>query len=687
MSPQPLDSTDFQARDKSEKAEYELWIDRAEKALDFTKKKFKGEAFEIIRYLNHQLPVETRLSEAKSEVNVLFPILKTLIPRLYFQDPKVFIKAMQEKIVFEEKDEFGNPILIPNEQGELIPKVREFSGPESASKLAAQINLNTKKAKLKQNTKECLEDAFVGYYGVLRTGFGNDQGVITMTSDGKAPPPSIREDVHDSMGYGYRLEPWTVATPPRQFYNPPWIVVEHTVPVEQIKQDKRLQHTSGIKGISEIEEFDDSDRFIESLSKSDRKVLKYFEVLVKPQAEYPEGKYMLLTKEVEDMFLYRDSWPFGAPRFPIKFVWFNRDIRGGLPIPEFRYIVGQQKIKADMRHANYEYVKRTIPILAVDINALDEEDKDAFTGGQIPRIVKKKSGTQKIFETTNYPNLNIDFHRFDQQLDDDVSRMVGMVKGVQTGGGTNVEFASVAKLSDENEQIRQGERADIVREFILSIVEQWADYFKEFGDEQNQVLLEGDKFPTSWSRQEIQGRFEYDIKPFSMSYEDPVILRRQWADLLNLALSPENRLALAEGGAQFNFVKIWRKLLETYHEKDVEGFLRMEFAKPENQVMRALQENAEIQQGGQGEILPTDNHKLHILIHSLMGPAGSDHILEHQQAMAEGLPGSPGGGNKEGSGVKGVAASQEQFKEPIQPSTTNQKVAIGANANRTTTER
>ena len=125
--------------------------------------------------------------------------------------------------------------------------------------------------------------------------------------------------------------------------------------------------------------------------------------------------------------------------------------------------------------------------------------------------------------------------------------------------------------------------------------------------------------------------------------------------------------------------KIVRRILETYDERDVETFIIDDMAKPENQVAHAMQENDLIAQGllNEVQVMPTDNHKLHIIIHGLLGEMSVEHMAMHQQMMLEAAGvSSPGGGNKEGMPVNGVATNQELLKDSPRPNTKNKKTAI-----------
>lgn len=667
-------------------SERNRWGKRVSSVYDYIKKQFDTESKNYIRMYRHEftgiLPEKLLLSD-RIDVNVVYPIVKTLIPNLYYQDPKVFVKALQEKIIkpvtqsIVDQDGNETEVEMPDPMtGE--PMVQEYDPSRSALIFQNALNQNMERGRIKYQIKASILDAHLTFYGAIKCGWGNDQGVASM---GDGAPPSVREDVSDNLAYAIRLKPWNVIIDMSDFYNPKWVAVRYTVHPEQLRQDKRLRNTGMIKGDSSIDPME-KDKYWKHLDKEDTKQSEYFEIFIKPCAEYPNGKFYIMSSEVKNDFLYDSEWPFAAKDFPIKILYFNPDPEGGLPIPDVRYYANHQKAKVNLRNAEYEYVQRTIPIFAIDLTGVKDQDRlyRQISSGQIPRVVACTRNPQRVLGGINYPNLSVDFRALDANVDTDISRMVGLVTPSVPVSNADNQLASALKLQDKGEQIRQNERADVVSDFLTAIIEYWAQLYQEFAGPENYTVIEGEKFPVKWSADEIQAQFNFKIKPFSMSYEDPVIRRQQWVDLLNLLAAPETRMALAEQGAQVDVLKVVKRILETYDERDVESFVIDDMAKPENQVARAIQEN-EALITGQGmfvQVQPTDNHKLHILIHQMAGEMGLEHMAAHQEAMIQQMQAATsGGGNQEGMPVNGVAVDQEQLDNSRRtPSPQNKRTAI-----------
>lgn len=685
----------YEEMEPKERRDY--WHRRVKSSAEYINDAHEKEVKQYLRMYRHQfqdLLPETILKSEKVDVNVVYPIIKTLIPKLYFQDPKAFIKALEEKIVMPRMQAALDPNTgMPTDQMIPLtdplsgqPVVDEYDGPKSALILQGAINENIRAAKLKSQVKLAIYDAHLGFYGALKTGWGNEQGVQTMGDFGFA---SHREDVNEDIAYGIRLKPWDVLPDLDDFYNQKWTAIKYCVHPEVLKRDKRLKNTAEIKGTAKPDE--KKKKLMKHLDQSDTLLTEYYEVYVRPSTEFPEGLFLIISEEVKEDFLYEGVWPYKTRTSPIKFLYFNPDPEGGLPVPDVRYYANQQKMKSMSRRVSYEFTQRSVPFIVADLTGVSDQKKveAALRSGQVPRIIVANTGGKgaQQFQGVSFPNLTNDFYKQDAQIDDDISRMVGMVKGVYPASGNDMEFAAVAKIADQGEAIRQNERADIVKDFLTDILCQWVDYFKEFAGPENYTTIDGQKFPTFWTRDMIQMRTKLEIKPFSMSYEDPVIRRRQWVDLLNLLISPAAIQALAAQGAYVDFLKIINRILETYDERDVESFVVDEAARPENQVGDAIMEGLALQQGIPHQVKPTDNHKVHIMIHELMGLP--DLVLEHQAALVAQLPpeqggGGGGGGNQENpNGVNGNAASQEQLMEPLQPSSTNQKVAVEREATKT----
>lgn len=661
------------------------WGKRIERAHKYIRSRFDKEVRRYMKVFRNEFSAILTAEEMNAEkvdVNIVYPIIKTLVPRLYFKDPKVIAKALQKDIEVPQVSLEGEAIVDP-ETG--VPLVDVYSGPVAADLMRNQLNDNIKKSKLKTEIKMCLYDMELGFYCALKTGWGNDQGVASMGEDGA--PPSHREGVNDEMAYAYRIKPWDVVVDMEDFYNPKWIAVRYTASPEQLKADSRLQNTENLKGDSKI----DTDRkrpdYLQAFDDQDLKLVEYYEVYVKPCAEYPNGAFYIFTPEVKHDFLYSSEWPYMVREFPIKIKYFNPDPEGGLPIPGVRYYMGQQRLKSWLRRTAVEYVQRTMPSLAVDISKASDQAnvKKGLVSGAVPRVTLFNGSIENAFGGITYPPLASDFWNIDRIADDDTSRMTGMVNGVFAGSGNNVELASLAKITDRGQEVRQSEKTDILRELLVEVVSQWAGYWQEFAGPENYTLMEGEEFPRQWTKEQIQAKMIFDIQPFSMTYEDPVILRKQWTDLLNLLSSEAVQMAVLREGKQLILTPIIKKILDTFDEKEISDTLLLPTEQPAQQAAKAVVDAFTFIQTGQ---LPADvsedDHPVHVAIfQTLMALLGADLaplIALHEQALLN--PGQkPGGGNPEGMPVNGVAANQDLYSAPMMPSPANKKVAIARESN------
>ncbi len=98
--------------------------------------------------------------------------------------------------------------------------------------------------------------------------------------------------------------------------------------------------------------------------------------------------------------------------------------------------------------------------------------------------------------------------------------------------------------------------------------------------------------------------------------------------------------------------------------------------------MDALEENEDMDRGQDSPVLPTDNHKIHILIHGQIGELALEHIQQHQLAL-ENEPKAllkPGGGNPEGNPINGTAVNQELVNQSPETNIRNSEIAINREA-------
>jgi hypothetical protein len=651
----------------------DLWGKRIDAHKQYIMDAHKKEVSKYYKLLRHEmsglLPEGVLQSNTGADVNIIYPIVKQLVPHLYFQDPQVFVQPDEEKIIYTARDENGKE--LHNEDGSVIKQ--EFSAGRAATKLKSIINRNLRETKFKQTVKSVILDAHLGYYGAVKLGWEHEQGTVSM---GGMAPPSFLDETSPNNAYAVRLEPWNVLVDMSNFYNPRWIALRYTVDPTQLKEDTRLENTKDIKGTGlDITERKDHHKAMVSEGEL---VAEYFEIYVRPSAHYPNGLYLVMSPEVNDKFLYQSEWPFEFKDWSIKLLYFNRDPEGGLPTPDVRYYYAQQKAKSNLRKLEYEFVQRTMPMVVVNTSNIKDVEKltQQIRAGTVPRVVMTNMNANAVVVPVSFPTLNPQFNQFNKTIDEDTARMSQMFKGVFRGGvGSNVEFAEMAKQSERGEQISLSEKADIVRDFVQECVTVIMKLHQTEGPAKRTVFLEEEGQEVEAELEEIRGKFSAIVQPFSMNYENPTILRRQLQDLLNLLGSPQIQMELKQSGKRANLAKAVEIIIKTFPNKEYESLIQDEAETPEGQIVLALKENHAMGQGQPAKINESDMHAVHILIHGLLGDAALEHIQLHQQALMGG-PAKPGGGNKEGAGVKGVAVSQEQLRQPLTPNLTNQKTAI-----------
>ncbi len=636
----------------------DLWSRRVESVKKFITDRYTKETAKYMKLYRNELagmlPEALLSQDVGVDVNVIFPIVKQLIPNLYFQNPKVFVTSEEDKIIHEQKDDKGKPVT--DLQGK--PVVEEFDGHEAASKFQRTLNDDIRDGGLKQTIKSSILDAHLGFYGAVKIGWNNEQGVGSMNGEA---PPSFRTEVSKDKPFVIRLKPWNVLPDMADFYNPQWMAIRYTVPPIFLQQDTRLRHTEQIKGNADLSQ-EEKRKFWQLMEKEDLVLTEYYEIYVRPSANYPRGKYFILSPEVSDDFLFSGEWPYDFFDPTIQLLFFNRDPEGGLPIPDVRYYFGQQKAKSNLRRTEYEYVQRTTPGVVVNMSNVSDSTKlrKQLESNRVPRVIEASGNVNNVIAAATFPSLNPQFGNFNKIIDDDVARLSQQFKGVfAPGGGSNVEFAKVAELSAEGEQISMTEKADVVRDFVTKIVTVMGKLRESLGE-----------------NKEFQAKFKYEVQPFSMQFENPTVLRRQLTDILNLLGSPQIQNELQKAGKRADLAKNIEMIIGTFPNREYESLIIDEVETCPGQVILAMKENQTLEQGQQVPVNETDMHEVHILIHGLLGEKSLEHMQAHQERMQQGNAGKSGGGNVDGLPVNGVATSQEQIREPLNPSATNQTAAI-----------
>jgi hypothetical protein len=631
------------------------WGKKVNARRDFMRGQMKKEINVYLNVLRHDMSdiLPGRGPKNRVDVNVVYPVIQSLVPRLYYRDPKVIVEATKAKFKYM-KEAFtdlgdGTPMPDPGFPGGQM--IEEVDGPRAAALLAGSVNRNLYAANFKREFKRSLRDSLVCWYGGMKKGWDNEQGFFGMSDE--TPPPGSNASVVPGMAYGIRVKPWDILVDDASFYNPNWVAFRWAVNPWNLKGDKRLLNTANLKGNSSGAQ----ERFLGSALKREEEatepLVEHYELYHRPTAEYPYGFFMMITDEVKEDFLYLSDFPTKkTTKLPLTLIYWNEDPDGGLPTPDLRYYIDQQRAKSNLDNTEFEYVKRTLPIVVVDKTNLDDQEKAKIDlqSGRIPRVLLVKSKAGEVVQGVSFNNLNLDFRVFNEKIDGNISRTVGLMGGTGPNNVADVELATLAKEGIQNEQIRTGERADIVRDALSDVVEYWIALYQEYSGEEMSTTVDAPQdmfpgqnmsFPLTFSWREIRGNFLAKIKPFSNNYEDPTILRRQILDRMNLLASPEVADVLKRKGKMYDMERDIKALLETYDDKNADQLL-VPYQQTQEEIL-ALQAAAA----------------------GAMAPGASPM-----------LPMRPGGGNKEGMPLKGVAVKQEALRQPLNPNAARSSASL-----------
>lgn len=648
-------STPLCVSGKSLESMRNFWGKKLTARRDFMRGQMRKEINLYLQVLRHEMEglLPGRNSANRVDVNVVYPVIQTLVPQLYYRDPKVIIEATKEKFKYMREafvdDGMGGTLPDPAfPEGQIVDEV---DGPRAAALLAGTINRNLYASKFKREFKRAIRDSLVCWYGALKKGWDNEQGFYGMSDE--TPPPSSNSSIMPGMAYGVRYKPWDVLVDDSNFYNPNWVAFRSAVNPWNLKADRRLLNNSMLKGTTSGA----SERFLGSATRKEEEgsdpLTECYELYHRPTAEYPLGFFMMVTPEVANNFLFLDKFPTErTSKLPLTLIYWNEDPDGGLPTPDLRYYINQQKAKSNLDNTEFEYVKRTLPILVVDETNLGDQQKAKadLQSGRIPRVLMAKSKVGEVVTGVSFNNLNFDFRALGSKIDANISRTVGLVGGAGPNNVANIELATLGKEAIQNEQVRTGERADVVRDALTEVVEYWIALYQEYSGEemaapvdapQNMFPEKNLRYPVTFSWRDIRGQFLAKIKPFSNNYEDPTILRRQILDRMNLLASPQVAEVLKRKGKMYDMERDIKALLETYDDRDVD------------QVLIDYQ--------------PTQEEQLAL------------------QAAAAGVmtPGGPPlkpGGNPEGMPVGGVAVKQAMLRQPLSPSPARSAASLAREA-------
>jgi hypothetical protein len=285
---------------------------------------------------------------------------------------------------------------------------------------------------------------------------------------------------------------------------------------------------------------------------------------------------IIVIRDRDDKILEEKDWPFdfevSGDRFPITVLEAKMDPANPYGMSEFKAFWAQIQERNKIRTTIQSTTRRQHPGYLAKKGANDEEQLEKFTLRKIGEAVQMNNPDAIILAPMH--QLPGEVYNFDKMSGDDLVNTSGFY---EYNNDSIADTATEASLLSARGNIRKQERKQAFEAFIAIIDSKIAQLCQQFMDEAVAVQIKKPEDPRelmwlSASREQIQGEFNWTIKPGVMQHKDEGLRRQQTLKFAEImAGNPQvDQRAMAEDLAEafdYDPTKILRPKAEVEAEK------------------------------------------------------------------------------------------------------------------------
>ena len=538
----------------------------------------KSEAEKIAFDMYHFHPVD----------NMLYANIRTIVPRLNFRNPKIFVTPRKKP--------------YRSEKG-IVDTTSTAIGVEML------LNYWYRHLKSKRETRRCLIDALIAGYGVMEVGFTLKTEKIAQKGKNKGDLLIVDELIKSESPYMVRRSPkdvrWDSEARDSSLADARWISLDWVRDIDDVKADPRFSNTGNLKTNFTIKHDSDSQGTDNSDNTEIWKKVKGRDIWDKKT----ERVYTIV--EGHDKFLRKAKWPeFYDGAFPIETLFFNEHPDESIPIADFDIYKKAQDELNQMRAMTLDHMRRISQrrIFAQE-DVLDSDAMRHYEHGPDGTVITVKGNIEQIRPDAQ-PTISQDMYIGMTQMRDSIREMSG-VSPTEALAATKFEQATEPALLEKAATTIREDQRDAFEDFLVRNIKKLAQVLQQhmpeteiplnvpqFEDAQqfldsklHKIVGEDSTILFPWlilSKEDIQGDYDYDIEVGSTQ---AVNMETRKRDVVQLAEILANNRLIKEREAT-------TRVLEAFNEKDIDRLMKTdeEAAQEQQQEQEAAQQPSPDQQ-------------------------------------------------------------------------------------------
>ena len=540
-------------------------------------------------------------------LNIIFPIVKNIIPSLYFKNPKVIT----------------------------MPKRKED---EDSSPIAGSIlNYYQKELNVKETDQLAIWDAYVLGMGVVKIGyatqFGADipdkneekrrekrkeKGLLAKLGFGKESKEEPKENIEmnefirTESPYVEWISPFNFLIDPRanSIHTASWVAQKVTKTLKEVKENSNYSNTSRLNPLPierNPQQFNLIDTQIDNFQTIDLYEIHY---------KTSEGINILTLAKDQDGIkpLRHEESVYEMDGFQFEVLTFNKHGHKLYPRSDISIIQGLQDRVTNTFDSILDQADRFISKMLVDRTKLEVGGEKALEDGELGSIVYTNSNPNEVVKELSMTQVKSDMAGLIDKIIDIMSLEVGLTRA-QLTGITSAETATEAQIGQSGQNLRRSDQAETVIDFVNRQNRKLWQVISQFVDLEQLQLITGEPMQSqqgvlqyNWiaidenmKEKLIEGEYSFDIEVGSAQRPNIEIIRQQASNLVRDMFNPVVEQTLTAEGSHLNHTELLRGLLKLMPEfiKNPERVLQQATpAQAEIGVMQQLQGLQPSERGG-----------------------------------------------------------------------------------------
>lgn len=494
------------------------WKDSIKNGLKFQEKYAKSNMWPQYKaYYRHEFPAGI------IPVNLVFSILRSTVPQVYFKDPRISITPTKPGLQYEL-------------HARLVESIDNW--------LIRELNVKYQLKRMIMDGFLCgIANGIIGYdseYGFAKDKTVADEGQVSLTQfDKKGYKLEYNSFVNPGLPWFLRARPEDVVYPwgCESAQSAPWAATRTFRPLDDIKSDPKYTNTKELKGsFIQRRTKGDSGATRDEWAEGELKDLEWVELWQIRDAK--TGKILALTMD-HDKFLRDEEDVLQIDGIPIETMVFNPDPDYIYGIPDARIIEPQllelNEIRTQaMKHRRVDILKflykrgaikksQLDKLLSEDVQAGIEVESDGTLADAVSPLPVGVSG------------ILADLERMGEVIRGDVRETIGFSRASvgEYQGKTHISSKETEVVNWAN-QIRVDERRDIVADVLTNVIRRFNQIiFTHWTSPIVRSIMgpDGAKWWIKFTPSEIKAEYNYKVDPSNAVPVDQMVKRKDALDM------------------------------------------------------------------------------------------------------------------------------------------------------------